>query len=333
MVIRKLPDSRERSEDKVLEVLITFECTAIALVDHPALLPMISRLCLNFLRLGIGVSSNLSDLTVEEGFNIGRSLAAALKRRLSAEAGVDEWIGRYRALCELDEQNVWFRPMIVIVAKQLLKEAAWGAKMRLYVGAGLSMVDLASDIAMVVTYSNEGQVGNAGSLLMMISACLLIQLFAVFVQTSGGPRRVIVKEMLIVLSGTKPGVDAMRVASGAEQNEYNAVDPMTELTITRCVELFCEAIPGSILQFTAAMRVLQGGGRVSNIAVGSIVISALTTGYSSACIGFDYDVDPRKRRDLPDFYVSRARRGSNAHTLLTQNLRRVTFPTPRCRGQ
>ena len=62
------------------------------------------------------------------------------------------------------------------------------------------------------------------------------------------------------------------------------------------------------------MRVLQGGGRVSNIAVGSVIISALTTGYSSACISFDYDVDPRKRRDEPDFYVSRARRGSNVHT-------------------
>jgi len=158
--------------------------------------------------------------------------------------------------------------------------------------------------------------------------------------------------MLIVLSGTKPGVDAMRVASGAEQSEYNAMDPAMELTVTRCLELVCEAIPGSILQFTAAVRVMQGGGTVSNIAVGSIVISALTTGYSSACISFDFDVDPKRRRDDPDFYVSQTsnverrtsnverrtsnveRRTSNVRThLLTQNLHRVTFPTPRCRGQ
>ena len=64
-----------------------------------------------------------------------------------------------------------------------------------------------------------------------------------------------VKEMLIVLSGTKPGVDAMRVASGTEQSEHNVCDPATELTFTRCVELVSEAIPGSILQFTAAMRI------------------------------------------------------------------------------
>ena len=152
--------------------------------------------------------------------------------------------------------------------------------MRLFVGAGLSMVDLASDIAMIVTYMNEGEVGTATSLLVMISACLLTQLWMVYLQTSAGPRRVMMKEIMIVLSGVKPGVDAMRVASGTEMNEHNLVNAATELTWTRCAELFCEAIPGCILQFTAAMRVLQGGGSVSNIAVGSIVISALTTGYT-----------------------------------------------------
>ena len=47
--------------------------------------------------------------------------------------------------------------MAVHVAKQLLKDASWGSKMRLFVGAALSMVDLASDIAMLVTYMNEGR--------------------------------------------------------------------------------------------------------------------------------------------------------------------------------
>ena len=111
----------------------------------------------------------------------------------------------------------------------------------------------------------------------------------------------------------------MRVASGAEQNEHNVYDSAMELTVTRCAELICEAIPGCVLQFTAAMRVRQGGGTVSNIAVASIVISALTTGYSSACISFDYDVDPVKRRNEPDFYVREAREDrtytlTNTHT-------------------
>jgi len=183
-----------------------------------------------------------------------------------------------------------------------------------FLSPGLSIADLASDVSMVILYTSEGQVGNARSLLAMIGMCLLLQLGLVYAQTSTGPRRVMAKEMLIVLSGTKPGVDAMRVASGTEQNEHNVVDPAIELATMRCVELICEAIPGCILQFTAAIRVLQGGKPVSNIAIGSIIISALTTGYSSACISFDFDVDPIKRRKDPEYYVSRAERNERAHT-------------------
>ena len=54
----------------------------------------------------------------------------------------------------------------------------------------------------------------------MISACMLIQLLIVNAQTSAGPRRVMLKAVVLILfSGTKPGVDAMRVASGTERNE------------------------------------------------------------------------------------------------------------------
>ena len=317
-IIQILPQCRKRRSfrrrqiyamEELRVVLSQFASSRTAMEEHNFFLPMMAHVVLNKLRPPREIKKTLAELTEEDGRRIGRSLAVSLATNLTAEAGVAEWIGRNPALWSFDDDQAWLRPMVVHVAKQLLKEASWGAKMRLFVGAGLSMVDLASDIAMVVTYANEGQVGNARSLLVMISACLLLQLCLVFVQTSGGPRRVMVKEMLIVLSGIKPGVDAMRVASGAERSEHNVINPALELTCTRVAELVSEAIPGSILQVTAAMRTLQGRGTVSNIAVGSIVISALTTGYSSACISFDFDVDPKKRRYHPDFFVSRARRG------------------------
>ena len=40
----------------------------------------------------------------------------------------------------------------------------------------------------------------------------------------------------------------------------------------------------------------------SRQALFSILISALTTGYTSASISYDYDTDPTKRRISPDFY-------------------------------
>jgi len=62
------------------------------------------------------------------------------------------------------------------------------------------MLDLATDINTVVVYMNAGQVGTASSLLVMSSMFLLLQLCVVYLQTSGGPRRVMVKEMLTMLS-------------------------------------------------------------------------------------------------------------------------------------
>jgi hypothetical protein len=69
-----------------------------------------------------------------------------------------------------------------------------------------------------------------------------------------GPRRVMLKEMLIVLSGTKPGIDAKRVADGNERAKHAALDPDLELTATRCFELFCESIPGACKKNRALAR-------------------------------------------------------------------------------
>jgi hypothetical protein len=40
----------------------------------------------------------------------------------------------------------------------------------------------------------------------------------------------------------------------------------------------------------------------SKVALGSIIVSALTTGFTSATISFDFDVSPQRRRDEPTFY-------------------------------
>jgi hypothetical protein len=52
----------------------------------------------------------------------------------------------------------------------------------------------------------------------------------------------------------------------------------------------------------ALLRVLESGGEVKSTAVVSIIISALAVGVHSAMISFDFDVDPKKREEAPDFY-------------------------------
>ncbi|GMI32781.1 hypothetical protein TeGR_g3036 [Tetraparma gracilis] len=203
---------------------------------------------------------------------------------------------------ELDREYVWFRPMMDTIAQRLLESVGWGLKMRLYTGAGLSTLDLLSDLYMVYTYATTGQQGTALSLSIMVGLCLLLQLGVVWGQARKAPGRVILKEMLIVLSGIAPGIHSMRVARGAKQSEYAAMDPELELTFTRGIEMVLESIPGCVLQLHAFLPTLKAAGGYDKRALASIIVSALTTGFSAATISFDFDVNPKRRKDEPAFY-------------------------------
>jgi hypothetical protein len=140
---------------------------------------------------------------------------------------------------------------------------------------------------MIYTYATTNQKGTALSLAIMVGLCLSWQLGVVWFQAHKGPTRVMLKEMLIVLSGMKPGWDAMNVANGAEMSEHAAISPDMELTLTRCIEMCFESVPGSVLTTYATLQSMKDGGNMSKQAVASIVVSALTTGFGAATISFE----------------------------------------------
>ena len=111
------------------------------------------------------------------------------------------------------------------------------------------------------------------------------------------------RETIIALTGLKPGFDAMRVASGKKMEEHQVLDAKTELISTKAIEMVCESIPGTVLQLFALLKqddlTLDSATKAT---IASILVSALTTGFSSASISFDFDVDPIKRKEMPDFY-------------------------------
>jgi len=74
---------------------------------------------------------------------------------------------------------------------------------------------------------------------------------------------------------------------------------MTETMINKGVELATESIPGCVLQVYVWMNSPEEAG---SFALGSIWMSALTTGFSSAMISFDMDVDVTHRRNQPKLY-------------------------------
>ena len=92
--------------------------------------------------------------------------------------------------------------------------------------------------------------------------------------------------MIPVVVGLKPAVDAYRVASEAKIEEGQIFEPLTEMTLIRGTEMFAEAIPGVIIQLAA---ILSNGGNASNANILSLVTSALTTGFVSSCISYDWD--------------------------------------------
>jgi hypothetical protein len=107
------------------------------------------------------------------------------------------------------------------------------------------MVDMVTDVHVIVEYLNTpGKEAYAYQLMGMVGTCLIFQLLTVFMQTRKASKAKMAKEVLIVLSGLKPGVDAYQVAKGAEQSAGAVVDPATELAFTKGVEMVAESIPG-----------------------------------------------------------------------------------------
>ena len=70
------------------------------------------------------------------------------------------------------------------------------------------------------------------------------------------------------------------------------------ITLLSFSSQFCESIPSSVLQTYA----LIGADEVSKQAVFSIVCSAMAIAFASSSISTDFDIDPNRRIETPEFY-------------------------------
>ena len=77
-----------------------------------------------------------------------------------------------------------------------------------------------------------------------------------------------------------PYRDAAAVCSGKKMDEHHVLDAKMELALTKGAEMVCESIPGCLLQLYVILKVRDTSGR----AVTSVVVSALTAGYSSGTL-------------------------------------------------
>jgi hypothetical protein len=135
----------------------------------------------------------------------------------------------------------------------------------------------------------------------MVTMCLTLQVIGSVINNHKNKARCIA-EILIILVGFKPGIDAVRVATDEKKKDYQVVEPFIDLCGAKAIELFCEAIPGCVVQCYALIDDATTTGEFSTSALTSIAISAMSVGYTSATISYDCDTDVKKRLAAPDFY-------------------------------
>ena len=77
----------------------------------------------------------------------------------------------------------------------------------------------------------------------------------------------------------------------------------------KVVEMFAEAIPGVIIQL---MAIATSDKDVGTSAWLSVAVSAITTGFASATISYDWDTDPARREAITrlsmDIYLQKQAR-------------------------
>ncbi|GMI23643.1 hypothetical protein TeGR_g10659 [Tetraparma gracilis] len=246
------------------------------------------------------VETPLVALTANEAGRISRSFIVVMMSNATPQSAVDEHIEKFLALRELDREYVWFRPMMEAIAMELMKDVAVGVKLRAGLGAGLSLMDMVSDSIIIRDlFTTPGKGPFAKALLACLAFNIAWQVVIVLAQSYGLKKnrlRTMLLESLAVVTFVKPGLDAWRVASGQEQQPGAIFSPLSEMAYSKGTEMFAEAIPGFVIQAVALVTSKEK----SLVAVGSLLVSAMTTAMTAASSFYDIDTDPGGRKRNPD---------------------------------
>jgi hypothetical protein len=226
-------------------------------------------------------------------------MTAVMLTTLTAAHAVDEWAHQFPEVQEVMNEQVWLRPMLEDIITNLFMKSKVGLKARVTVGAATSMIDLVTDVYVTYMFWKDRKYGYFKASLASLAMSVGVQMFAVYAQNKNLGTKRVVWELIPILFGYKPAVDAYRVAKGAKQEIGTSFDPMLEMTFMKGIEMFAEAIPGVIIQL---MAITTSDKDVGTSAWLSIAVSAITTGFASATISYDWDTDPANRESAPDFY-------------------------------
>ena len=243
--------------------------------------------------------SSLAVATAADVALVGKCYYRSIVSSSSRFAAMEEYIQTFLSIQEIDESCQAFRFVMEQVAMIIFFQTnSFLASLRLYFGAGLSVLDMISDLIMISKYFENNNSGFAFSIIAMLSLNICGQIFLATVQQGRNGAKALLLEVFYIVTCLAPGVHAFRVARGEEAGGSEKVDHRTMLMMAKSLELVFEAIPGLVIQLFAFLTLA----RSSPFALVSIGTSAATTSFSVAVMYFDNDVDPTRRKGNPFFY-------------------------------
>ena len=229
---------------------------------------------------------------------IAGGLLYFLKHEVSVEKAIEKFFQRYAAMEELNANHAEFIHALKRFSKKVLVDKQRFAKLKFFVAAVISIMDMLTDIGMCFEYIGRGDKWYAWATLASIGVNLTFQSVGAGIQNHNKPWQRQLWEQLFVWCLAKPGVIAWRVSSGSAHEVGMFMNAETELTFNKSVELVTEVVPGSLIQL-AAILCTSG---TSKTAILSFLLCIGSAGFTSACMSWDWDMSRNNRVSCPWFY-------------------------------
>jgi hypothetical protein len=258
---------------------------------YPWIEPMLFEILQNNLWLSFGhkvVATSPSQVTLEQGSHMGKSLAIQLAWEGRATSATHSWARGFPALTELQAVQPWFFVMVLQIGQSLLVKGNLGMYMRVLFCGMLTYLDLGSDILVIRQYLESGELTGALLSLGFLALNLILQIAICVIQHFRNPP-VMWREIFYTLILLKPGLEVLRILFGEEQQHHQTFSLIQENSFSKGIEVAAESLPAALTQLFFYVRTTDPTG----LQLASIIVSIATTAVTVASVDYNVNTDPR----------------------------------------
>jgi len=138
------------------------------------------------------------------------ALSNTLRQRKDAASGYAQFKGKYISAQDLTNLFPFLDQVCIDLSQEVLYVAPWGAALRTQLGAAVSILDMISDITVIIDKWINKDYWDAWFLICIIGIAIFLQLVVVYFQYRRLGFKRVAWESFLVISCVKPGVDAWR---------------------------------------------------------------------------------------------------------------------------